>query len=381
MEAATRFRLVGAAALMIFILVLLAPTGWKTGTLFTRKPDVLIYNRTMALILVEYASAAYIIDDSSLLSWTCSRCQGVTKGFKIHTLVVDVQHCLQAFVGVAENLHAIVIAFRGTQRTSMQNWAEDLYFKQLDLNYPGVSDAMVHKGFYAAYHNTSMRESIVTAVQTLLQQRNDLRILVTGHSMGGAMASFCALDLTANYGVKNIQVFTFGQPRIGNPAFAAYYSENVPLTIRVTHSHDVVPHLPPYYLIMGEKTYRHFATEVWIFKVGIGRLQYEFEQVCDSSGEDPSCSRSVSGNSIADHLIYFGVYLRTEESVMKSGSNFSNSGQLGSCKTEVADMDNDLQTLVSVYLLECLQGSPTTASAEIAHKHSSSPNRNSFTSL
>jgi hypothetical protein len=117
MKAATRFRLVGAAALMIFILVLLAPTGWKTGTLFPRKPDVLIYNRTMALILVEYASAAYIIDDSSLLSWTCSRCQGLTKGFKIHTLVVDVQHCLQAFVGVAENLHAIVIAFRGTQRT------------------------------------------------------------------------------------------------------------------------------------------------------------------------------------------------------------------------------------------------------------------------
>lgn len=26
---------------------------------------------------------------------------------------------------------------------SMQNWAEDLYFKELDLNYPGVTDAMV----------------------------------------------------------------------------------------------------------------------------------------------------------------------------------------------------------------------------------------------
>lgn len=25
----------------------------------------------------------------------------------------------------------------------MQNWAEDLYFKQLDLNYPDVTDAMV----------------------------------------------------------------------------------------------------------------------------------------------------------------------------------------------------------------------------------------------
>jgi hypothetical protein len=26
---------------------------------------------------------------------------------------------------------------------SMQNWAEDLYFRELDLNYPGVTDAMV----------------------------------------------------------------------------------------------------------------------------------------------------------------------------------------------------------------------------------------------
>lgn len=26
---------------------------------------------------------------------------------------------------------------------SMQNWVEDLYFKELDLNYPGISDAMV----------------------------------------------------------------------------------------------------------------------------------------------------------------------------------------------------------------------------------------------
>ncbi|CAK9862890.1 unnamed protein product [Sphagnum jensenii] len=334
MDATRRFRLVALGALLILMLVLLAPTG----PLMIRKTNSSVYNRTLALILVEYASAVYTIDDSSLLFWTCSRCQGVTKGFKIHTLVVDIQHCLQAFVGVAENLNAIVIAFRGTQMTSMQNWAEDLYFKQLDVKYPGVTDAMVHKGFYAAYHNTSLHDYIVAAVQTVQRERNDLRILVTGHSMGGAMASFCALDLTTNYGVRNIQVYTFGQPRIGNPAFAAYYSENVPLTIRVTHAHDVVPHLPPYYFLMGEKTYRHFSTEVWIFKVAIGRLQYEFEQVCDSSGEDPSCSRSVPGNSISDHLNYFGVYLKTEDYVMTSGSNFSNSRQLGSCKSEVPDI-------------------------------------------
>jgi hypothetical protein len=35
-------------------------------------------------------------------------------------------------------VNANILLFR-----SMQNWAEDLYFKELDLNYPGVTDAMV----------------------------------------------------------------------------------------------------------------------------------------------------------------------------------------------------------------------------------------------
>ena len=55
---------------------------------------------------------------------------------------------------------------------------------------------------------------------------------------------------------------TFGQPRVGNRAFSVYYNEYVPLTIRVTHEHDIVPHLPPYYPFSG-KTYHHFATEVF----------------------------------------------------------------------------------------------------------------------
>jgi hypothetical protein len=57
---------------------------------------------------------------------------------------------------------------------------------------------------------------------------------------------------------------TFGQPRIGNPAFAAYFAAQVPRTIRVTHQNDIVPHLPPYYYYLGEWTYHHFAREVCI---------------------------------------------------------------------------------------------------------------------
>lgn len=273
-----------------------------------------VYNHTLTTIVVHYASAVYVSDLTELFTWTCSKCNGVTEGFEMIELVVDVQHCLQAFVGVAKDPNAIIIAFRGTQEHSIQNWIEDLFWKQLDINYPGMDDAMVHHGFYYAYHNTTMRSGILNAVQRAKEYYGDIDIIVTGHSMGGAMAAFCGLDLVVNCEAQNVQVITFGQPRIGNSAFATYYSKLLPNTIRVTHEHDIVPHLPPYYYIFPQKTYHHFPTEVWLHDMGIQSLVvYDVEKICDKTGEDPTCSRSVTGNSIADHLVYFGVELMCKE--------------------------------------------------------------------
>ncbi|KAL9240867.1 hypothetical protein vseg_015039 [Gypsophila vaccaria] len=270
------------------------------------------YNHTLAQMLVRYNAAVYESDLTELFTWSCSRCTGMTEGFEIIELIVDIEHCLQAYVGFAENLNAIVIAFRGTQEHSIQNWVEDLYWKQLDLNYPDMPDAMVHHGFYYAYHNTTLRPGVINAVRRAKKILGEVDIMVIGHSMGGAMAAICALDLTVHYKIENVQVMTFGQPRIGNAAFASYYIQHVPNTIRVTHDHDMVPHLPPYYRHFPQKTYHHFPREVWLYNIGFGSLIYTVEKVCDSSGEDPSCSRSVLGSSVADHLVYFGVNLQAE---------------------------------------------------------------------
>ncbi|KAJ7551741.1 hypothetical protein O6H91_06G026900 [Diphasiastrum complanatum] len=282
------------------------------NAIITKKPEA-VYNHTAALILVKFASAAYTDDQAALQAWTCHRCGGLIQGFQLSEVIVDVPNSLQAIVGIAENLPAIVVAFRGTQETSFQNWLADLYFTQLDFNYPSVKDAMVHHGFYSAYHNTTLQPHIVAAVQSLLQQRNGFSVMVTGHSMGGALASFCALDLV-NYNIQDVQVVTFGQPRIGNPIFASFYDSSVPKTIRMTHGHDIIPHLPPYYTILEERTYHHVAREVWIYTVDFGILTYETTRVCDETGEDPTCSRSVFGDSISDHLMYLGTVLRTEHS-------------------------------------------------------------------
>ncbi|XP_047983649.1 lipase [Salvia hispanica] len=280
-----------------------------------KQHDSAKYNHTLATILVQYASAVYMSDLTELFTWTCSRCNGLTEGFEILELIVDVKWCLQGFVGFAANLNAVVIAFRGTQETSIQNWVEDLFWKQLDINYPGVDGAMVHHGFYNAYNDSSLRPGVLSAVQLAKELYGDTDIMVTGHSMGGAMAALCGLDLRLTLGKQQkVQVVTFGQPRIGNAVFASYYSEVVPDTFRVTHGNDMVPHLPPYYSYFPQKTYHHFPREVWIRDLAFGSFVYTVEKVCDGSGEDPTCSRSVRGNSIADHLIYYGVEMGCNES-------------------------------------------------------------------
>ena len=55
----------------------------------------------------------------------------------------------------------------------------------------------VHHGFYTAYHNTTVRPAVLGAVKLAKKfyGANINTIMVTGHSMGGAMAAFCGLDL------------------------------------------------------------------------------------------------------------------------------------------------------------------------------------------
>lgn len=298
--------------MIFFTFLIVACLGRELKAKYKDQIQSPVFNTTLAQILVEYTAAVYTSDLTSLITWTCSRCVDMTEGFEVVEIIVDVQNCLQAYVGVAQDLNSVIVVFRGTQEHSIQNWIEDLYWKQLDLNYADLPGAMVHHGFYHAYHNTTMRSGILYGLQKTRELYGNLQITVVGHSMGGAMAAFCALDLKINYGAEDIQLMTFGQPRIGNAVFSSYFKEHLPDAIRVTNGHDIVPHLPPYYYIFPQKTYHHFPTEVWLHNLGLDTLVYSVETICDETGEDPSCSRSVRGNSISDHLTYLGVSLQAE---------------------------------------------------------------------
>ncbi|XP_062181209.1 lipase-like isoform X2 [Phragmites australis] len=293
------------AAVLMCLLVLCSGRELKTK-------HAPIYDPTLARTLAEYTSAVYTADLTQLFSWTCQRCGDLTEGFEVIELIVDVKNCLQAYVGFAGDMNAVIVVFRGTQENSIQNWIEDLFWKQLDLDYPGMPEAKVHSGFYSAYHNTTLRDGVVSGIQKTRAVYGNIPIMVTGHSMGGAMASFCALDLVVNFGLKDVTLMTFGQPRIGNAVFASYFRRHLPNAVRVINAHDIVPHLPPYYHYFPQKTYHHFPREVWIHNVGLGSFIYSIEQICDGSGEDPTCSRSVIGNSVHDHIHYLSISMHAE---------------------------------------------------------------------
>ncbi|KAJ1297142.1 hypothetical protein BS78_01G355400 [Paspalum vaginatum] len=305
-------KLVVVAAAVALLLLPTAPPGGAR-----REPDVknngqtFVFNYTLAKAVVEYASAVYMTDLTALYTWTCSRCNDLIRGFEMTCIIVDVQNCLQAFVGVDHNTNAIIVSIRGTQENSVQNWIKDILWKQVDFDYPNMPNAKVHIGFYSSYNNTLLRPVITNAVHKARKLHGNMGIIVTGHSMGGAIASFCALDLAIRFGSNSVHLMSFGQPRVGNAAFASYFAKYVPNTIRMTHECDIVPHLPPYFFFLPQLTYRHFPREVWEHEVD-GTTIF---QVCDGSGEDPNCCRSVSvlSWSASDHLTYMGVEIAADD--------------------------------------------------------------------
>lgn len=122
--------------------------------------------------------------------------------------------------------------------------------------YPYCSGCRVHQGFYNAFEG--VEGYIRSDIQRLMSLYRDAKIFATGFSLGSALTTIAALDIQNLFG-KVDQLYTFGEPRVGNEAFAAYVTAKITERFRVIHYQDIVPHIPPQTPI----PYAHFASEVW----------------------------------------------------------------------------------------------------------------------
>jgi len=227
-----------------------------------------------------------------LLNWSCAWCEFVPiPPVSDVTLFESEGAGLQATFGfVGRTNESIIVAFRGSK--TLDNWIKDFEFTQ--TNYTPVAGALVHVGFYSSY--LQVATTIVPAVQKLQQLYPKLSVISTGHSLGAALSLLNGAGLV-QAGVKNVEIWNYGQPRVGNAAFATYVNGLIGTIYRVVNMKDLVPHVPP-----TEVNYHHEATEIWFPK------NHTTYVVCNSSGEDPKCSDSIpiAECSTTDHTDYFG---------------------------------------------------------------------------
>ena len=83
---------------------------------------------------------------------------------------------------------------------------------------PGQQQSMPAPGAFAADVAAAATEGLAAEVDPA-----GLPIVVTGHSLGGALATLLVADLTANTPLKP-QAWTFASPNVGDAAFAARYA-------------------------------------------------------------------------------------------------------------------------------------------------------------
>jgi triacylglycerol lipase len=192
------------------------------------------YDNDLALRLAAACQLAYdlVADPNS----------AAPAGYQIGaTFQVNLLNELEMLGYVMSSAADVIVAFRGTD--SFPDFVADVGYPE--VAYPYVAGAgLTHRGFTAVY--VSCRDQILAALQVLPPGRP---LFITGHSLGGAVATLAALDIAVNSAYKTPVIYTYGSPRVGDPTFADAYDSTVATSVRsswrVLNAFDVVPLLPP----------------------------------------------------------------------------------------------------------------------------------------
>ncbi|KAL8700158.1 MAG: hypothetical protein Q9201_005602 [Fulgogasparrea decipioides] len=151
-----------------------------------------------------------------------------------------------------ENRSLTVLAFRGSR--SVRNFVADANFPatQTDI----CPSCTAHAGFWNSW--VEARPGVLAALKTAAASHPNNRVIVAGHSLGGAIADFAAADIRKS-GVT-ADLYTYGAPRIAGAELSNFITnQNKGGNYRVTHKNDPVPRLPP--LPLG---FVHISPEYYI---------------------------------------------------------------------------------------------------------------------
>ena len=162
---------------------------------------------------------------------------------------------IPGFIAIDPTNKLVVLTFRGSR--SRENWKTDL---EIHLVCSNICDTCyLHAGFWKSWE--SMRDMIFPNVIQATKAYPDYRFIITGHSLGAALATIAAGDFrrTNAWFFEHTELFTFGSPRIGSISTVDFLTKQSNLSYRITATRDPVPRVPgPLF------KYMHVSPEYWI---------------------------------------------------------------------------------------------------------------------
>lgn len=196
-----------------------------------------------AALCAEMSRLAYVKEESRLVEYL------ERAGFTKDEAIGYTNNGTQVFIACkrdGDNTLAIVV-FRGTEGDDPSDlFADAKFLQQAWFDDSENSLGLVHKGFAQAL----LDNNILERIKTSLDKTKPTRILITGHSLGAALATLTASRISADH------LYTFGSCRVGDAAFAQTM-QNVNHT-RFVDCCDIVTRLPPEmfnYVHMGSLKY------------------------------------------------------------------------------------------------------------------------------
>lgn len=133
-----------------------------------------------------------------------------------------------------------VICFRGSHGEA--DWHDNFTFQKCETLFPPGYQVNVHTGFMKQYDTVSsyLKQQVIKHMDNM-----QCKLLICGHSLGGALASLCAVDMQTFFlTTHDITCVTWGSPRVGGRAWARLFNNMVPDSLRYVYRNDIVCRVP-----------------------------------------------------------------------------------------------------------------------------------------
>ncbi len=176
-------------------------------------------------LCAEMARLAYVKEEDRLKKYLDRA------GFDLHWSIGYRDKGTQLFIAKTKpgtkNPPIVVVAFRGTEPDDPSDLVADaILIKSTWFDASGKPLGEVHKGFADALLDDPCNGNILTQIKSQLEGLADQasRILLTGHSLGAALATLTVSCLNQAPLAEKIHAYTFGSPRVGDSVF----SEKIP---------------------------------------------------------------------------------------------------------------------------------------------------------